>query len=265
MHVTVSNVAQQRGHEEAPLDRWLCHSYSALHVPLMNIHALHLCVGILCRYGAPCMGDGIGKHQGIESRWRGLVTSTSSRSSPKLPSALAFILCAPSHQDGLSDSTPTVGRCVLTISPFQERPHGSHRSAYLARPEARRVFEFEDGQIVVPRCVLSSTSPGSYSVSATPSSSTTQDKLKELCNAIPQILQGKSTDRSLHFLSDTCHRLVLSSQDNGQDIYRHVKEELDKSVGLLAREWRAGIMGKEGGWVRRLVDGWKLWEAKVVS
>lgn len=103
------------------------------------------------------------------------------------------------------------------------------------------------------------------SPSASPSSSTTQDKLKDLLDAIPLLLQGKSTARSFHYLSDTCHRLILSSHDHGQEIYRRVKEELDKSVSLLAREWRASIMGKEGGWLGRLVHGWESWEARAVS
>ena len=36
-------------------------------------------------------------------------------------------------------------------------------------------------------------------------------------------------------------------------------------MGQLAREWKASIMSKEGGWLGRLIKGWKAWERKVVS
>ncbi|WVF67352.1 hypothetical protein IAT40_002107 [Kwoniella sp. CBS 6097] len=100
-------------------------------------------------------------------------------------------------------------------------------------------------------------------VSAGPSAPPAKDQLITLLSSIPELLSGKSTSQSYHHLSHTCHKLVLQPHTLGPTIYERVKEELEKSASTLAREWRGSIMGREGGWLNRLVDGWKRWEERV--
>ncbi|OCF44515.1 hypothetical protein I317_01587 [Kwoniella heveanensis CBS 569] len=100
-------------------------------------------------------------------------------------------------------------------------------------------------------------------VAAGPSTQPAKDQLTTLLSAIPELLSGKPTIKSYHLLSHTCHKLVLQPHTLGPTIYERVKEELEKSASTLAREWRGSIMTREGGWLAKLVDGWKRWEERV--
>ncbi len=92
-----------------------------------------------------------------------------------------------------------------------------------------------------------------------------KDQLSTLLASIAPLLAGQPTAQSYHYLSASCHRLVLPFPSQGQAIYSSVKEELERSVAGLAREWRASNMSKEAGWLATLVKGWKTWEGTVVS
>ncbi|WVQ94950.1 hypothetical protein IAU59_002040 [Kwoniella sp. CBS 9459] len=100
-------------------------------------------------------------------------------------------------------------------------------------------------------------------VSAGPSAPPAKDQLTALLSSISALLSGRPTSQSYHHLSHTCHKLVLQPHTLGPTIYERVKEELDKSASALAREWRGSILGREGGWLPKLVDGWKRWEERV--
>lgn len=96
-------------------------------------------------------------------------------------------------------------------------------------------------------------------------SESTQKELQVLLSSIAPLLSGSLTAQSFHHLAATCHKLVLPPHSLGPTIYTRVHEELEKSIAALAREWRGVIMGREPGWLGRLVGGWRAWEARVVS
>lgn len=86
-----------------------------------------------------------------------------------------------------------------------------------------------------------------------------------MTSSIAPILAGQQTAQSFHHISAACHRLVLPPHAFGADIYAKVKSELESSVSRMAREWRGSVMSKEGGWLEKLVTGWRDWEKRVVS
>jgi hypothetical protein len=92
-----------------------------------------------------------------------------------------------------------------------------------------------------------------------------EEQLADLDSAIQSILSGKSTVKAFHHISSTCHRLVLPPHDAGDQVHKNVRHALEASVSNLVRDWRGSIMSREGGWLGKLVEGWRTWEQRVVS
>ena len=67
----------------------------------------------------------------------------------------------------------------------------------------------------------------------------------------------------LHELSALCRRAAPSAA-HLKLIHTRLGEELRDRVAELAREWRGSILGRESGWLGRLVGGWRVWQARTV-
>jgi len=50
-----------------------------------------------------------------------------------------------------------------------------------------------------------------------------------------------------------------------KELHGKIEDEMNKAITGFAREWRGAIMGRESGWLKRLVAGWKVWDSRVVS
>lgn len=110
-----------------------------------------------------------------------------------------------------------------------------------------------------------------------------QDPRSDLVTSIVAILNGKPCPTSYHHLSATLHRLIIrtspqfGSSGNSygidqtsrlgmvKELHGKIEDEMNKAITGFAREWRGVIMGRESGWLKRLVAGWKVWESRVVS
>ena len=85
-------------------------------------------------------------------------------------------------------------------------------------------------------------------------------------SSIAPILAGQPTKHSYHHISATCHQLVLDPKyEKGMPIYKRIEQEMRTSIDLKVREWKGSIMSKENGWLARLVQGWRVWEERVVG
>ncbi|KAK4685778.1 hypothetical protein P7C73_g4368, partial [Tremellales sp. Uapishka_1] len=88
--------------------------------------------------------------------------------------------------------------------------------------------------------------------------------LSMLETSIEPILSGKTTDHPFHHLSAACRTLVLMPGNFGKRIHDAISREVDKSAARLTAAFRGSILARETGWLARLVDGWKLFEARTM-
>ncbi|ORY31595.1 putative ubiquitin-protein ligase [Naematelia encephala] len=143
---------------------------------------------------------------------------------------------------------------VETEAFSEYRPSKAAHSDFLISGDRRReaVGALSSG----PRVIKLSLKPRVIGASASTDLSTVVD-------SIAPILSGNQTSRSFHHISAALHRLVLPPHNEGETIYTRLRQELERSVAALAREWRGAILGRETGWLDRLVQGWKTWQGRV--
>ena len=87
--------------------------------------------------------------------------------------------------------------------------------------------------------------------------------LAPLLDSIRPIIRGEDPERALHELNALCQRSTTSPEQH-RLIHARIEKELQARVAELAREWRGSIMGRESGWLGRLVGGWRVWQARTV-
>ena len=171
---------------------------------------------------------------------------------------MTSLITLPTDSDAFSEYRPSKNAHIDIISSTSGRRRDS---AVNAQKDGPRVVK-----LTLKRpCSFSQTRLLLNRNSARPAELSLKERLSTLSSCIAPVLAGKPTAQSYHYLSSSCHQLVEFPNLQGPALYAKLREELERSVGQLAREWKASIMSKEVGWLERLMDGWKVWETRVVS
>lgn len=84
-----------------------------------------------------------------------------------------------------------------------------------------------------------------------------------LLDAIRPIIRGEDPKLALHELNAICQRSATDPEQL-RAIHERINKELQTKVAELAREWRGSILGRESGWLGRLIGGWRVWQARTV-